>query len=181
MTDVYVIDADKEFINIEKANSLDDSVVSHIKNKKDDFIESLISYIYLNRIMNKKLIIDFSSKPRAINDLRFFNISHTKKYICIAISSSEVGVDIENSSRQIRKSLFKKVLTDEEIAIINNDEDFLKCWVKKEAYLKMIGKGIFCHLNEINSLKIENIIEKNENDYYLAVCTSEKEDVKFHF
>lgn len=73
-----------------------------------------------------------------------FNWSHCKKGVCCAVSSKEIGCDIQETiadSRQLiqhclhrneREGIFRK----------NTEATFTKYWTLKESYLKYIGTGI---------------------------------------
>jgi 4'-phosphopantetheinyl transferase len=90
------------------------------------------------------------------NDLHF-NISHSGNFVLIAISSSEVGVDIEKinpdfSYKEILNSNFSK----EEIDFIQNskypNESFYLLWTRKESLVKATSKGLVDNLNLISVL-----------------------------
>lgn len=136
---------------------LNESILFHCQNNEI----SLLSYHHLIKILRNdfkidEVKIDFSSKPRLINSSYQFNISHCKNYILIGISDEELGVDIEEKSRVISDNLIDRTLSIEEKRLVNNSIDFLRCWVKKEAYLKYLGTGINRRLNSVDSTKLNN-------------------------
>lgn len=74
------------------------------------------------------------------------SISHCRAAVAVAVSSCGwVGIDIE-SRRRVSGDLIQKVCTEEEQAAIRNAADpemeFLRCWTRKEAVLKMRRTGI---------------------------------------
>jgi 4'-phosphopantetheinyl transferase len=86
-----------------------------------------------------------------------FNISHSGDFVLIAISNSEVGVDIEKinpdfSYKEILKSNFSK----EEIDFIQHSvhpiESFYLLWTRKESLVKATSKGLSENLNLISVL-----------------------------
>ncbi|HLY69272.1 MAG TPA: 4'-phosphopantetheinyl transferase superfamily protein [Puia sp.] len=86
-----------------------------------------------------------------------FNISHSGDFVLIAISNSEVGVDIEKinadfSYREILETNFSK----EEIELIihskNPVESFYLLWTRKESLVKAMAKGLIDDLNSISVL-----------------------------
>lgn len=74
------------------------------------------------------------------------SISHCRAAVAVAVSNCGwVGIDIE-SRRRVSGDLIQKVCTVEEQAAIRNAADpemeFLRCWTRKEAVLKMRRTGI---------------------------------------
>ncbi len=127
--------------------------IENIKNLRD------YEYSLLKNILKKEYNIDDytitrneNGKPylNNINDI-YFNISHSDKYLVIAISNKKIGVDIE----KIKK--YNAKIND----ILNikpkNDEEFFKYWTKKEALIKL--KGL--------ALKDMNNIDENNVKFYI--------------
>ena len=85
-----------------------------------------------------------------------FNISHSGDILAIAISSlCQLGVDVEcDKSRNTWDGLVKKCFAPEEAAYWYNLDNaersraFYQFWVKKEAFVKAVGKGITLGLNK---------------------------------
>jgi 4'-phosphopantetheinyl transferase len=79
----------------------------------------------------------------------FFNASDSGDYVVIALSSAEVGVDIE-IVRTLRRNnrLAERVCTDREIEMLartpeeDRDALLLRLWTCKEAALKAVGIGL---------------------------------------
>lgn len=147
---------------------LDSEIINHIEQHKDKKTKncSLFAYLLLTSLI-KDLKIDFVGKPNIINSKIKFNISHTGAYVCLVISSNEVGVDIEYKNRIIGTSLKSKMLSKEELDAYKNlslnEENYIHLWTKKEAYLKYLGKGINQRLDEIDTTSLAfNTIEHQE-------------------
>lgn len=82
-------------------------------------------------------------KPYLIGSEWQFSLSHTKGAVCAGFSpKEEIGVDIERKSRQISSRLYERVLSPAERDCVRSSEDFIRAWVKKEAFLKRLGTGI---------------------------------------
>lgn len=85
-----------------------------------------------------------NGKPYVKGDPVCFSVTHSGDTALIAICDSPVGVDYET----IRNRKFSAVLSrfsEREIEDISGSiEKFLKCWVAKEAYIKLIG-GTLAH------------------------------------
>ncbi|MDR0971348.1 MAG: 4'-phosphopantetheinyl transferase superfamily protein [Bacteroidales bacterium] len=115
-----------------------------------------------------------NGKPFFINNKDiFFNLSHTKNFIAIAFSNTDIGIDIEKK-RKYKKEIVKRFFHNKECSLLENIEDenlqdelFTRIWTIKEAYLKCTGKGIANNLNTfyitIND-KNNTIFEIKDND-----------------
>ena len=158
-----------------------------IVNKKDitvDYTSNRLETIQA-RIVLRKMLDYFNlklpeiyttpnGKPYFKDSNIFFNYSHSKNYIACAISSYEVGIDIEETNRNISDDISKKYL--------NNEKGNLKrieTWVKKEAYSKLKGLGFQI---KFNNIKLNEITEKNlfisEKDYMCSIYC-DNDDVEF--
>ena len=91
-------------------------------------------------------------KPYFVADDLHFSISHTKEYVFCALSEREVGIDAEPTTRQIRKELADKILSDPERqryqSATDKQQALLRLWVLKEAYAKLCGRGWGSYLYE---------------------------------
>lgn len=89
---------------------------------------------------------DSNGKPY-ISGQKHFNVSHSGDFVVCAVSDFEVGVDTEKIERMSPRLMYK-FLSDEEISALDslNDSDLPRhlCekWVRKEAYLKLTGRGL---------------------------------------
>ena len=102
-----------------------------------------------------------------------FNMSHSGDILAIAISSlCQLGVDVEcDKSRNTWDGLVKKCFASEEAAYwysLDNAERsraFYQFWVKKEAFVKAVGKGITLGLNKcvINPDKLSSFLHVPES------------------
>lgn len=103
----------------------------------------------------------------------YFNISHTQNAIAIAISYTEIGVDIERL-RDPNQKIAHRFFTPNEVAYIetrNNAECFLEIWTKKEAYIKWQGKGLTIPLNSFDVLETPNLFQTwHMGEYIISVC-----------
>ena len=89
--------------------------------------------------------LPFSSLPH-------FNMSHCKKAVACVVADAEVGVDIERLGR-FSEAMARHVLNDEEYAEVMAADDpdvvFTDYWTKKEAIVKLTGRGIDDDLKNI--------------------------------
>ena len=81
-----------------------------------------------------------------------FSISHTKSRVFCVLSTKPVGIDAEETDREIDPKLADKILSATEKARYDGAEDkdatLLKLWVQKEAYAKLTGRGWGSYLYE---------------------------------
>lgn len=88
-------------------------------------------------------------KPKLEGESIFFNLSHSEDYALLAVSSTgEVGIDIECKRADVNlhsvgKSVFSSFEYHSlcELNVSKQNEAFFKCWTKKEAFIKAIGRG----------------------------------------
>ena len=101
--------------------------------------------------------------------LRFFNLAHSGSKVICAVSSYEVGCDVEMKccdGLKIAKRFFhekefeylKSIRTKEQ-----QDKEFLRLWTMKEAFVKATGEGIAMPFNEIAFVGSDNeLLDKVE-------------------
>lgn len=107
-------------------------------------------------------------KPFLKDNKMYFNISHCQEYTVIVVADKEVGVDIQKIT--YRKKIINRIFTPEEKNYLKTAKDFTKMWVKKESYVKYLGKGLSYGLKNVNTLKLNNIRIKKYKNYYIAIC-----------
>ena len=71
----------------------------------------------------------------------FYSISHSGSFLGFVLSKNNVGLDIEQREKRSLNAL-KYVASEEEINECQNFDDKYELWTFKEAYSKLIGKGI---------------------------------------
>ena len=105
----------------------------------DEFVKDKISDIEIS--------IDENGKGRIDNrDNLFFNISHSKDYVVLALSDEEVGIDIQEI-KPLKANVPKRFFTDLDNEYIDQNEEerterFTKVWSAKESFAKLTGNGI---------------------------------------
>lgn len=98
----------------------------------------------------------------------YFNLSHCNNAAACAVSSGEIGVDVQEVT-PVSDDLAGRVLTTEEFgefkAAENPSLQFCEYWVMKESWLKKTGQGICRDLNTLpsESLKEKTLVSGNEN------------------
>lgn len=82
-----------------------------------------------------------------------FNISHANGIAACIVSERECGIDCERV-REFHPNVMKRAFTEAERELVmsspqdERDLMFFRLWTLKEAYIKMIGKGLSFPLNE---------------------------------
>ncbi|MGL5150427.1 MAG: 4'-phosphopantetheinyl transferase family protein [Clostridium sp.] len=175
-----------------------------VRYRKDkDKITSILSEILIRvilaeikKVKNEKITFTYNEygKPKLIGDNNFhFNISHSGKFIVIAIDSKSVGVDIEKFQDIDIQGIVEKFFTKKESEFILSKEkeiqieEFYRLWTLKESYIKMVGKGLYIPINSFSFIKDKenrttlgqpNIKKRKawfrsykiEKEYFLSVC-----------
>lgn len=100
-----------------------------------------------------------------------FNISHSSDYVVLFFSTlPKIGVDIEKINEKINVDSLSQYFCFNEKNVIDNSKNkiysFFNTWVRKEAVLKGIGKGIIDGLNEFDCS--QNEININNDKWYLS-------------
>ncbi len=89
------------------------------------------------------IIRDRQKKPYLVGMPYYFNISHAGEYVMAAVSSTPVGVDLEQYGRDISQ-VMQRICTGEDLSYIKDMESGRKTelWTRKEALVKCLGTGI---------------------------------------
>jgi len=183
MTEVYVLDITN--LELEK----------HLKKLPSNFLDQVNKYkeedqrrrsffswylLYLKLVERKinvsNLKVEFNENGKPLIEGINFNISHSYNLVAIAISSHEVGIDLELVEEKDNERIAKKIMNEEEYQkYLKNKEYFYKVWTKKEAYLKRKGLSLEFALNKdqrIEDVASYYIQDEDYNDYYLSVSPS---------
>lgn len=164
---------------------------------KEDYKRCLCGDLLLKYCLNKhdesNMFLEIEKneygKPYVKNMADFkYNISHSGKWVVIACSSMEVGIDIEEYHENV-DDVIDFFSDDEKMYIlsengINKIERFVEIWTMKESYIKYLGMGlskdlksfsvdalngrVFDDGNLIDEVKVFK--SRFDSRYYLAVC-----------
>ena len=118
-------------------------------------------------------------KPYFPHSRWHFSISHTKRHVFCALSDRPIGIDAEETDRNIDLRLADKILSPEEKTQYDTAPDkrlaLLKLWVLKEAAAKCSGEGLRGYPKNTNfSLTDPRVTERD--GCLLAVITEEQEN-----
>lgn len=131
------------------------------KNEKDQ-IRSLLSSYLINQLSKEPLLFNEMGKPYYENG-PYFNVSHSGKYVMMAVSSREIGIDIEENIPK-DMSLLTKIFNEAEAKMIKEHADFYYLWCAKESLIKCMGSSI-SHIKEIPSLPFNGVKTYKGKDY----------------
>ena len=135
--------------------------VLRFKNEKDQ-LRCLLSSFFVNQLSNEELQKSETGKPFYPNG-PFFNISHSGKYVVMAIANQEVGVDIEEDIEK-NMDLLLKIFNEAEVKMIKEHADFYYLWCAKESLIKCMGSSI-SKIKEIPSLPLNGLKTFKGKDY----------------
>ena len=131
------------------------------KNEKDQ-IRSLLSSYLINQLSKEPLLYNEMGKPYYENG-PYFNVSHSGKYVMMAVSTREIGIDIEENIPK-DMSLLTKIFNEAEAKMIKEHADFYYLWCAKESLIKCMGSSI-SHIKEIPSLPFNGVKTFKGKDY----------------
>lgn len=169
---VYYLIVNKKDIDMMANDLFDGTYQLKYETKQAYFVlEKMLGYF---GIQMPHIFISKNGKPYFEDSNIYFNYSHSKNYIACAISFYELGIDIEECSRTISDSVAKRYLNGEK-----NMNKRIELWVKKEAYSKLRGFGLFMNFGDIY---LDAILNKSifiKDDKYMCSLYSECENVSF--
>jgi 4'-phosphopantetheinyl transferase len=121
-----------------------------------------------------ELALDAHGKPRLRDPVSQhgleFNLSHSGDLALFAIAlGRRVGVDVEVTPRLDVRRLSARVLTERERAPLRElsgprlEHEFLRCWTRKEAWIKALGEGMSRDLQSFEVLARESVDRGGES------------------
>ena len=91
-----------------------------------------------------------------------FSISHAGERVMAVVGDGPVGCDVEKVT-PFDEAMARKCLTDNELSCVkraspglDRDRSFIRLWVRKEAYVKAIGRGFGIDLKSVSVLPGES-------------------------
>ena len=136
-----------------------------------DQIRSLLSSYLKNQLSREELLKNENGKPY-FNNGPYFNISHSGRYVLMAVSTSEIGVDIEEIKSKDMSSLVR-IFNEAEAKMIKEHSDFYYLWCAKESLIKCMGSSIN-KIKEVPSLPLNGLKTFKGKDYQCQTFIYEK-------
>ena len=155
---------------LEKISDAQKEKANKYKNETDQ-IRSLASSYLINSLSNKPLLFNDTGKP-FFEKGPYFNVSHSGKYIVMAVSDKEIGVDIEECVAKDMSPLIR-IFNEAEAKMIKEHADFYYLWCAKESLIKCIGSSI-SKIKEIPSLPLNGLKTFKGKDYQSKSFVYEK-------
>ena len=155
---------------LEKANQSQIDKALKYKNETDQ-IRSLASSYLINKLSKEPLLFNDMGKPFFENG-PYFNVSHSGRYIVMAVSTKEIGVDIEENVEKNMSSLIR-IFNETEAKMVKEHADFYYMWCAKESLIKCIG-GSISKIKEIPSLPLNGIKTFKGHDYQCQAFVYDK-------
>jgi len=152
--------------------------------QKTDSERYIVAKYTLRKILSAFLLVPAveisfhkaENKKPYVNGIEF-NVTHSKNYILIGVSSSKIGIDIEHIDHDFTYDLIASSnFSPEELKLLNQDNsslNFYSIWTRKEAILKASGEGLTDDMTELNSLS--SIITRKQAKYRLRSFKIDKE------
>lgn len=157
--------------------------------REDDRLRCIAGGLLLRQVLNvtsdEQLTENKFGKPLLKDGTRNFNLSHSGDYVCLVVSDTTVGVDIE----RIQQPMFdvtEQVLHRDELEYLsrntlNASEIFYSIWTLKESFVKALGVGLQLDTKSFAILPDTSFLYFFENqswyfkqyqvyDYIVSVC-----------
>ncbi len=192
MVDVYVAEypfdyGDFEILPKERAEEIAQCSNTQVKQQKH-YVWKLLEYGLEHSLGLKITDVKLTPAPEGgwQCDKCKISLSHSGSAVAVAISKSNVGVDIESCDRDFTPQLAGKILSPSEMNVYESlasdmQQDFLlQQWTKKEALFKQSEqKGFSPSKTEVIDKKFYGChVIFNGNEYMLSVATDTPEKVK---
>ena len=146
---------------LKSVNEVQKEKALRYKSEKDQ-MRSLLSSYLKNLLSKEEILYKEKGKPYFKNG-PYFNVSHSGKYVVMAIADQEVGVDIEENVQKDMSSLIR-IFNDAEAKVIKEYSDFYYLWCAKESLIKCMGSSI-AKIKEIPSLPLNGLKTFKGVDY----------------
>ncbi len=154
-----------EYLNTKRQKSFERYM--QYKDKLRCLIGGLLLYYAFGH--NKQALHNAYGKPYFENDI-CFNLSHSGDFVALALSTNNIGIDVE-IVKKFNMDVAKKCFTIKEVKWLKEQstpQAFFKIWTAKESIMKAIGCGFSLNPASFEVLPIVNGSHKiNEQEWFL--------------
>ena len=151
---------------------------------KQELVAGYLVKRFLGVDKDEQIVRGEYGKPSLVSGNTFFSLTHSGKYVSIAIADCEVGVDIEKL-RPCHDATVKKIFSIrqkaelQELSGAEKDEQFTRIWTECEAILKYLGIGFGKAWDKDQGpLDIYSVETMKVGDYFLSCVTAEKAKIE---
>lgn len=142
--------------------------------KKQELMAGYLLKYYLNVERDEQLVIRENGKPELTAGKPYFNLSHSGKYVVLAIADYEIGIDIERimpCHEATVKKVYSPKMQDELTGLEGEERNykFIQLWTEFEARLKLKGTGFGEGWKEIQDMNCY-IDTRMVEDYFISVA-----------
>ena len=156
--------------------NLDKSIL-HKSNSKTYRLQFLsVRKLLANISDNYKISYYSNGGPFIVGHDENISISHTLDYVCISLSHSSIGVDIERiDTNRIYKIRSKFINDKEELILKKKGKSYINImWSVKEAIYKMMKTNLSSLKYNINIIKLDNgigsaLVLSDDEDIYVKL------------
>ena len=109
IADIEKISCKEEWILSQIAQRYVEKYQKHKRetDKKQELIAGYLLKEYLGVENDAQLVMNKNGKPMLVDARKHFNLSHSGKYVVLAIADQEVGIDIERIMKLQRRRYFR--------------------------------------------------------------------------
>ena len=154
-------------------------------------LRTILSHYLATEPASLNLVINEHGKPYLADQTLAFNLTHSHQLALVAVSYSDVGIDVEYQQPKSLLPIARRFFHTDEIAYLENLPQqqqlaaVYQMWTRKEAIVKCLGQGLliniknFCCLPTATTTLInqQTIHYANLNltaEYAAAVASTEK-------
>ncbi|UUD36938.1 4'-phosphopantetheinyl transferase psf-1 [Mycoplasmopsis californica] len=117
----------------------------------------------------------------------YFSLSHTNKFVAVAVSDQRVGIDIEEI-KTVYVNISQRILTSEELEEFTllsqekRNDYLLEKWTQKEALFKYGHNSIF-EAKKLDTITNQNLLSTQilNNNLVLSICSKNSKKPKIIF
>lgn len=178
LTDISYIDTDdKKLLNMISADRRERIKKAVLPLKKKQLLGAglLLRHALISSGLAPDTEIKRGNNGKPYADGINFSLSHSDKYVLIAVAGNEVGADIEKIDENQNLSVSERLFDDRDLKDIDIHK-FFSMFTRLESYGKMTGMGLFPAAKTPMN-KIKNVYTYEFSGYSISVCTEKKEDI----
>ena len=173
IADIEKISCKEEWILSQIAQRYVEKYQKHKRetDKKQELIAGYLLKEYLGVENDAQLVMNKNGKPMLVDARKHFNLSHSGKYVVLAIADERVRPYHEATAKKIFSNEIQNAMS--ELCGEEKDRIFTQLWTELEAKLKVKGIG-FSKEWENEKAKEYFIETRCIDEYYVSLATEEK-------